>query len=243
MEMLLAVFVVSLIIGLTGIGAGSLMLPVLTLLGVPIPVAIGTALSSAFVSKWFGLFWHIRHRTVDWRSVRQMLLGSMPVVCLLGLINVSKINGQYLKVGIGILVIIVGMLILIDFRHVIKSKCRGVINYYLTAGGGVIGMTMCLTSVGAGVLSTLVLTILKPELKGSKLVGTEVAHAVPVAGLAGLFYASNGAVDYHLLMMMLLGTIPGMLIGSKLCLKLPTAKIQKTVGMVLLIMGVKMVIP
>lgn len=226
------------VIGLTGIGAGSLALPWLLWLGLPLEVALGTALLASSLVKVYGLYEYGSRGLVDWGVVRGMWLGSLPVVVLLGLFALGSVGGLLWVVGV--MVLLTGLLVLLR-----GSVYRGGgvdRDSWLGLGGGVIGASMVLTSVGAGVLSTMWLLWTKPSLRGMRLVGTELAHAVPVAGVAGLFYASRGLVSWEVLSFLLSGMLVGMWISTRYMSFLKTIWIQRAVAILLIALGIKMAV-
>ncbi len=249
-DWLLPIFglVVGTLVGLTGMGGGVLMTPLLVLgLGMPATAAIGTDLAYSTLTKLAGAWQHWRQGSVDVRVVRALAIGSLPATLLAvaTLFLVQSIEGieidQALERLIGVMLIVAGSLML----HKIWRTRRGLADAApsnlgsfptsrLIAIGALGGFLVGLTSIGSGslIIALLVVTIsLTPE----KLVGTDVAHAlllVGVAALAHLFFLHD--IDFALAGKLLVGSIPGVLIGSRLAVRVPRRPLQAVLAVLLL---------
>lgn len=239
MWLMLSGVVLGVVIGVTGMGAGSLALPWLLWLGLPLEVAVGTALLSSSLVKVYGMLGYARRGLVDWGVVLRMWVGSLSAVLLLGIFAVGVLKLGWLLSLAGGLIMVTGLLVLLRGKVGEGLSDR---DNLLSMGGLAIGSSMVLTSIGAGVLSTMWLLWTKPSLRGSKLVGTELAHAVPVAGLASLFYASRGSVSYDVLVWLLLGMLLGMWLSLRYLPIWRPGWIQRVVAMLLIAIGIKMLL-
>ncbi len=243
------------IVGITGVGGGALMTPILVLMfGVAPQTAIGTDLLYASLTKVFGVAVHHGHGTVDWGVVRRLAYGSLPAAALtLAWMHFSgegRIKGGVLinAVGIALIITALGML-LKDWLHNLGRKLRvneaspflAIQPAATVVAGVVLGVLVTLTSIGAGALGTVMLIYLYPlRLNASKLVGTDLAHAIPLAMIAGLGHLTLGNVNFGLLLNLLIGSIPGVLIGSLISTRAPLTFIRYAIALVLGAVAVKM---
>ena len=230
--------VVGILVGLTGMGGGVLMTPLLVLgLGMPATAAVGTDLVYSAVTKLAGAAQHWRQGTVDMRVVRAMGAGSIPasVAAVGALVWLQGENAhlveELLTRLIGIMLIVAAFLMLrrVLFGHKLGLTTEALTTYptgRLMAIGVFGGFLVGLTSIGSGslIIALLVMTVaLKPEM----LVGTDVAHAfllVGAAALAHLFFLND--IDFLLAAKLLVGSIPGVLLGSRLALRVPRRPLQ-----------------
>lgn len=236
------------VVGVTGVGGGALMTPILVLLfGVAPQTAIGTDLLFAATTKVFGTAVHHRRGSVDWQVVRRLAMGSLPAAALtlawMHFGEAGRVREGLLinAVAVALAVTAIGML----FRKRLHELGRRLRTGHAAgfkaaqpgltiAAGVVLGVLVTLTSIGAGAIGTVVLLYLYPlRLDARKLVGTDLAHAIPLTLLAGIGHWALGNVDYGLLGWLLLGSIPGVLIGSVLSTRLPVAVIQRCIAVVL----------
>lgn len=245
-------FLVGLLVGLTGVGGGSLMTPILVLFFHIKPAfAVGTDLLYASVTKSVGIFAHGKLGNIDWKIVRLLAYGSLPASVLTTfylrhLDIASDIAVSSIKFWLGIALIITSVSVLFRNQLAAFSKHEHLINEkwtpYLTVTLGVVlGFLVTLTSVGAGALGVTALLIIYPRRPITTIVGSDVAHAVPLTLLAGLGHASIGTVDYRLLGTLLIGSIPGIWIGSHLSSKLAEHWVRIALALILIYVGVKLV--
>lgn len=225
-------------VGLTGVGGGSLMTPILLLIGYPTPVAIGTDLLYAAVTKSSGVFFHHRKQNVNWKAVGLLAGGSIPVSLGLTLLVMGsgiKDSDNYdvlLTTFLGIMLVITSLVIL--FQNQIQRRLAsdrdpgphtlleppfyGYPQKHTTwitlMLGMLLGFCVTLASVGAGAIGAAILFLLYPRWQATEVVGTGIAHAVPLTLVAGLGYYANGLVDTKLLVSLLVGSLPGIYLGT-----------------------------
>jgi uncharacterized membrane protein YfcA len=250
-------FGVGVIVGLTGIGGGALMTPVLVLIfGVAPHTAVGTDLLFACITKVFGVLVHGRHGTVDWEVVRRLASGSLPTalatVILLGYLGASQTRNDVILTGVGVALVLtaLGLLFRQRLQEVGKSLRSRAPSQFKRAqpsltvlAGAIVGVLVALTSVGAGALGTVALVYLYPfRLRAAKLVGTDLAHAIPLALVAGAGHLMLGNTDFALLANLLLGSIPGILLGSTMSTRAPEALIRNAMAAVLLVVAGKLLL-
>ncbi|MGH2614865.1 MAG: sulfite exporter TauE/SafE family protein [Thermomicrobiales bacterium] len=241
-------FVVGTLVGLTGMGGGVLMTPLLVLgLGMPATAAIGTDLAYSSLTKLAGAWQHWRQGTVDMRVVRAMAIGSVPATLvavatlfLLHSVDATAVNTA-LEKSIGVMLIVASALMLrkvwMSARGLTEPAPKVLVAYpirKLIAIGALGGFLVGLTSIGSGslIIALLVMTIsLSPET----LVGTDIAHAFLLVGAAALahFLVLND-VDVALAGKLLIGSIPGVLIGSRLAVWVPRRPLQAGLAVLLL---------
>lgn len=245
------------IVGMTGVGGGAIMTPILILLlGVAPQTAVGTDLLFATITKLVAIQVHGSRGTVDWQVVRRLAWGSIPAAAaMLGLLSYWMPRGG----AVGQIVPVIGMaLVLTAVAMLFKPQLHG-LGRRLRVGsphrfkhlqpgltvlaGFAIGALVTLTSIGAGALGTVFLVYLYPlRLTPPKLVGTDLAHAVPVALIAGLGHLALGNVDFGLLGWLLLGSLPGVWIGSQLSARAPEKLVRNAIALVLLLVGGRILI-
>ena len=251
----LAGLVVGLAVGATGVGGGSLMTPILILgFGIAPAVAVGTDLLYASISKAFAVVLHGKNGSVDWKIVGWMALGSVPAALLtlvfIRLYGEGESLDRLIKLTLSFAIILTasGTLFrkqLLDFaKHerfewVRSLHQRG--QYLFTVISGVlIGALVTISSVGAGVIGMMLLLLLYPRHSAIKLVGSDLAHAVIITGIAGLGHAGLGTVNYSMLGYLLIGALPGIYLGTRIGFRLPDAKLRPVIAGLLLFIGAGM---
>ena len=247
-------FVVGLLVGLTGVGGGSLMTPILLIFfNVKAAVAVGTDLLYASITKSVGIFAHGKLGNIDWLIVRLLAYGSIPA-SLLTLLYLKDLDiasdhaVSSIKFWLGIALLLTSVSVLFRNQLAKLSKTGHWINPQYTPAltvilGIILGFLVTLTSVGAGALGVTALLILYPKLSITRIVGTDVAHAVPLTLVAGLGHASLGTVDYSLLGTLLIGSIPGIWIGSHLSAKVAEHWVRTLLALILVYVGQKLAFP
>ncbi len=248
----IAGFAVGLLIGLTGVGGGSLMTPLLILLFDIHPVtAVGTDLLYAAVTKTAGSLVHGYNRTVDWRVVRRLAAGSVPmtVLTMFALSHVD-INGTAARglIAAALAMALVLTALTLIFREKIAARCATRIGALsekqiavLTVGvGAVLGIFVSVSSVGAGALGVTALIVLYPRLPTAQIVGSDIAHAVPLTLAAGIGHWYIGSVDFDILASLLLGSVPGILIGSHVAARIPEKMLRFALAVVLVVVATKL---
>lgn len=251
----LAGFAVGAIVGLTGVGGGSLMTPLLIMLfGINHSVAVGTDLLYAAITKSGGTLAHSLRGTVDWKIAGQLAAGSLPATALtlfaLGHWFPGGIGAAapIISVALGVaLVLTAGALI---FRRKLQqwslSHHGGERNPRTTAlltvvTGIVLGVLVSISSVGAGALGVTVLFFLYPRLTTARIVGTDIAHAVPLTAVAGIGHWFLGSVDFSLLGSLLIGSLPGIWLGSQVSAKVPDKILRPILACMLVLVGTKLI--
>lgn len=247
---------VGFIVGLTGVGGGSLMTPILLYFGISPTSAVGTDLLYAAITKSGGIYVHHKKRNIDWRMTGLLAMGSLPASALTlyalhyGNFDINKVN-TFIKIALGYALVFTSLAILfkkklVDYAHrndvwITRMSPREQINMTIITGV-LLGVVVTITSIGAGAIGTVALFLLYPLLPTSRLVGTEIAHAVPLTLLAGLGHAGSGAVDWHLLTNLLIGSLPGIYIGSHLANQVADHYLRPALAGMLLFVGAKLVI-
>ncbi|MDF0605855.1 sulfite exporter TauE/SafE family protein [Neisseriaceae bacterium TC5R-5] len=241
------------VVGLTGVGGGALMTPILLLFfGVSPTTAIATDLWFAAITKIVGARVHHTSGNVDWQVAKRLWLGSLPmalIVIVLVSLGVQIIKVSWLAKAIGVVVLItaVGLLLaprLMKFaraRRLSQPKHFKAMQATLTVmSGAILGTCVALTSVGAGALGSVMLLYLYPlRMTPHRLVATDIVHAIPLAIVAGLGYLFAGMVDWGMLLSLLIGSIPAVIVGSTLANKITGRWIQITLAVVLIAAGAK----
>jgi uncharacterized protein len=243
---------VGLLVGLTGVGGGSLMTPLLVMMfGFHPSTAVGTDLLFAAVTKTVGTTIHSAGKTVDWRIVGRLATGSVPatILCLLALAHFginSKLVTNTISLTLGVaLLLSAATLLFKDWIIALASKKYPDMGVQTSARmtilvGFILGILVSLSSVGAGALGTIALILLYPRLPLVKIVGSDIAHAVPLTLLAGLGHWYLGSPNFPLLGSLLVGSIPGIIIGSYGARYAPDALLKFILGIVLAIAGAEL---
>ncbi len=248
-------FLVGLIVGVTGVGGGSLMTPLLVLFfGIAPAKAVGTDLLYAAITKSLGGWVHSRNGTVDWKIVGLLSLGSLPAALItLGLFKLLHLDELSLKLLItsvlSVALLLTAAALLFKDR-ILKLALRdeGAVSLlqhrHLTAAtiatGAIVGVLVSISSIGAGVLGTVALLFLYPRMATAKVVGTDIAHAVPLTAVAGMGHFALGGVDLVLLGSLLLGSLPGIWIGSHLSARVPEKVLRPLLATMLFVIGVRL---
>lgn len=246
--------VVGILVGLTGVGGGSLMTPLLILLfGVHPSTAVGSDLLYAAVTKAVGTGVHGFRQSIDWTLVRLLATGSVPMTLITFAIASAAHLGHgddayIVKAALGGVLVLTA--VVVTFRGQVIKLMASILGHASTrrrhmltiVSGGVLGILVTLTSVGAGAIGVTALIVLHPQLPTSRLVGSDIAHAVPLALLAGMGHWWLGDVDFGLVGALLLGSIPGVIIGSLWSVKVPDQLLRGALAAVLLVVGFRLMI-
>lgn len=251
---ILAGAAVGLAVGITGVGGGSLMTPLLLLFGFPPHVAVGTDLMYAAITKSGGVMAHHKQGTIRWRLMLLMAAGSLPAagVTVYLLHNVFGDPEDYahvLTTSLGFMLILTSAVILFKSRirknleqdpsfsaPVANSKKQDIVTFFM---GLTLGVLVTLSSVGAGAIAAAVLMMLYPKLASVNIVGTDLAHAVPLTFIAGFGHLLLGNVDFLLLGSLLIGSLPAIMIGTRLGANIPDKVLHPILASVLMLIGVK----
>ena len=250
-------FLVGLLVGLTGVGGGSLMAPILILIfGVAPTTAIGTDLWFAGITKSVGGAVHHVKRSADLAVVARLAMGSVPAaivtLIVLSAMRWSQVEHGWLPFALGFVLVATAVATIARpalHRWVLARQRRGSSiaptswQAPLTvAAGAVLGVLVTLTSIGAGALGATMLVFLYPlRLSTREIVGTDIVHAVPLTIIAGIGHLLIGSVDGGLLLGRLIGSIPGIIIGSLLVHKVSEKLVRIALSIVLVIAGVKLI--
>lgn len=250
-------FLVGLVVGVTGVGGGSLMTPLLVLFfGVSPATAVGTDLLYASLTKSLGGWVHGRRGTVDWKVAGLLALGSLPAsVLTIALLKYLSLDEQTLRslvtsvLSVALLLTASALLLKNQIRKLARRRDGTVYELHhrhlpaaTIATGVVVGALVTISSVGAGVLGTVALLFLYPRMSAVKVVGTDIVHAVPLTAIAGMGHMALGTVDFVLLGSLLLGSLPGIYIGSHLSARVPERVLRPLLATLLLIIGIRMVL-
>jgi uncharacterized membrane protein YfcA len=251
LEIIIMGLLVGFLIGLTGVGGAALLTPILIIAGINPSIAVGTDLVYNSITKFFGTMQHWRQKTINFKLVKYLAIGSIPsaaaAIGLLNYFNHSYLNqDQIIKNALGYVLILVAISIIIrvffdkklrpnrlQLMPIEQKKTLTIII------GVLLGFIVGLTSIGSGSLFAVAMLYLY-QLKGSELVGTDIAHAFLLVTVAGSLYLGVGNIDYPILMNLLTGSIPGVMIGSTLSAKVPTKPLRTVVALVIFISGIKL---
>ncbi|HCX15162.1 MAG TPA: hypothetical protein DGZ24_07590 [Rhodospirillaceae bacterium] len=245
---------VGILVGMTGVGGGSLMTPLLILMfGIHPATAVGTDLFFAAATKAGGTLFHGFARTIDWRVVLRLAMGSVPatIITLLALylLDIRGTAAQGLITGVLSAALFATALVLIFHKRILKvySNWIGILAPERTIKvtiivGAVLGVLVSISSVGAGALGVTALLALYPHLPLVRIVGSDIAHAVPLTLLAGIGHWLLGSVDLTLLGSLLLGSIPGIFIGSYIAGRIPENLLRLILAITLLLIALRLVL-
>ncbi|RIV80613.1 sulfite exporter TauE/SafE family protein [Aurantiacibacter xanthus] len=246
---------VSFLIGLTGVGGGSLMAPILiVLLGVPPAMAVGTDLWFAAITKSVGGATHHKLRSVDWQVVRQLAKGSVPAAIVtlvwLWLFEGGSLDAKPLMRLLGAALLLTSLMMilkpriqpaLVSMASRMGTTMRAQQGLVVTCGAVGIGALVALTSVGAGALVAVLLATVYPLRLGTRtIVGTDIVHAVPLTLVAGMGHSFLGNVDGWMLASLLLGSIPGIVAGSLVSGKVKEDYVRYALAAMLVVSSLKM---
>lgn len=220
-------FAVGILVGLTGVGGGSLMTPMLTLLfGVNPTVAVGTDLAFAAVTKTAGTFTHRLRGTVNWAIVKRLCIGALPAAftTTLALKYFGGINdsmGQIIRYSIAVSVMLTVVALIFKGRmiawlnaHPEKQLHGSNLTAATICAGALLGTLVTISSIGAGAIGATLLVMLYPKLSSAEIAGTDIAYAVPLTALAAFGHWWLGSLHWELLGTLLLGSVPGIMLGS-----------------------------
>jgi uncharacterized membrane protein YfcA len=245
-------FAVGFLVGMTGVGGGSLMTPLLILLFHVHPsTAVGTDLLYASITKSGGSLVHGINRTIDWRIVGRLAMGSLPAsLATLLLFHVLAIDPATMNALItrvlGVALLATALALLFRRRLLATYSRRvGVLSerqtkVFTILTGVALGVLVTLSSVGAGALGVTALILLYPELPIVKIAGSDIAHAVPLTLVAGLGHLFTGVIDTTVLVSLLLGSLPGIMIASLFAPRLPDLALRLILAATLTLTGVRL---
>jgi uncharacterized membrane protein YfcA len=242
-------------VGLTGVGGGSLMTPLLVFSGVPIKIAIGTDLLYAAITKSSGAVAHNHLGNIHWRLVFLLALGSLPsaIVTAFYLQYIFNDSEEYVFIfnrALGLMLILTSLLIfskiVFEYKNIIIAKHKNSYrknSFMVIITGILLGILVTLSSVGAGAFCAALLFILYPKLPALHIIGTDIAHAVPltlVAGLAHMIMLQS--IDWELLLGLIIGSLPAVQLGARVASRVSSNILQLILGASLLIIGLKFLV-
>ena len=242
-------FGVGLLVGMTGVGGGSLMTPLLILLfGIHPSTAVGTDLLYAAATKAGGSVVHGIARSIHWPAVIRLACGSIPAsiltllaIWLLGLDGTSQRSLVNLVLCFALLLTATSLIFRKSILDRYQSRMEHVDERTITIAtvvtGVVLGVLVSISSVGAGAVGVTVLLLLYPRLPMAKIVGSDIAHAVPLTLVAGSGHWLLGAVDWHLMSVLLLGSLPGIIIGSYAAVRVPQTVLRVVLASILIVVA------
>ncbi len=244
-------FFVGLLVGITGVGGGSLMTPLLILLfGIHPSTAVGSDLLFAATTKAVGTGVHGFRGSVDWRVVRRLAMGSVPMtaltIVLCAVFGITHRGSPLLHEALGVVLVITAGCVIFQsrVRHLltvwigaVNEERRVLLTVLL---GAILGVAVTLTSVGAGAIGVTALVVLYPALPPVRLVGSDIAHAVPLTLLDGIGHWWLGDVNFGLVGSLLLGSIPGVIIGSLWSNWMPDRALRFLLAAVLFVVGLRL---
>ncbi|MBR7635753.1 MULTISPECIES: sulfite exporter TauE/SafE family protein [Janthinobacterium] len=247
-------FAVGLLVGMTGVGGGSLMTPLLTLLfGVPPSVAVGTDLAFASITKSAGTLTHRLRGTIRWDIVKRLCMGALPaaVIATLALKSFGTLSpeiGQIIRYSIA------GSVLLTVVALIFKGRMLAWINAHpekqlqgnkLAAAtiisGAVLGVLVTVSSIGAGAIGATLLVMLYPRMSSAEVAGTDIAYAVPLTAIAALGHWWLGSIHWELLASLLVGSLPGITLGSWVARSVPEKFLRVLLAMTLTGVAVKLI--
>ncbi|HLJ84100.1 MAG TPA: sulfite exporter TauE/SafE family protein [Candidatus Eremiobacteraceae bacterium] len=250
----LAGFVVGVFVGMSGVGSSSLMMPILVLLlGVSPLTAVGTDLAYSMPTNLVGAFFHHRQRTGTKKVVLYLALAGVPAA-LLGVLTLHSVEAHIglaalnsdLRHGLGFLLVIVAVIIILTpfiikkndpdpFETVERSKWRVMLI------GAVVGYLVAITSIGAGSITMTALCLILPMLRIQDIIGSDVAFAAMVIPVAAAGHWAIGNVNWWMTLELLIGSIPGVILGTWLCKKLPTKWLRPVMALAMVYAGLRMI--
>ena len=242
-------FAVGLLVGMTGVGGGALMTPILIMLfGVHPSTAVGTDLLYAAATKTGGSLVHGFARGIDWRVVGRLATGSIPAtIVTLGALSHFNLSGDAARNLITLVlsialfatafVLVFGEAIIAAYRSRVSEldPQRTAVNTVLV--GALLGVLVSISSVGAGAIGVVALIMLYPQLPMAKIVGSDIAHAVPLTLIAGTGHWMMGSVDWHIMGSLLVGSLPGIFVGSYFAIRIPERALRLVLATTLFVVA------
>ncbi|MBX9901766.1 MAG: sulfite exporter TauE/SafE family protein [Burkholderiaceae bacterium] len=248
-------FAVGTLVGLTGVGGGSLMTPLLTLIfGVSPTVAVGTDLAFASITKAAGTFTHRLRGSVEWHVVRLLCYGAVPAAILatLGLKyfgGLSKEIGQIIRYSIACSVLLTVVALLFKSKmlawlnaHPEKQLQGNKLAAATIFAGLVLGVLVTISSIGAGAIGATLLVMLYPRMPSAHIAGTDIAYAVPLTAIAAIGHWWLGSINWELLGSLLIGSLPGITLGSMAAKAVPEKFLRGLLATTLTLVAAKLVL-
>ncbi|WP_298413731.1 sulfite exporter TauE/SafE family protein [Janthinobacterium sp.] len=247
-------FAVGLLVGMTGVGGGSLMTPLLTLLfGVPPSVAVGTDLAFASITKSAGTLTHRLRGTIRWDIVKRLCIGALPAAVLATLAlksfgTLSPEIGQIIRYSIAASVLLTVVALIFKGRmlawinaHPEKQLQGNKLAAATIIAGAVLGVLVTVSSIGAGAIGATLLVMLYPRMTSAEVAGTDIAYAVPLTAIAALGHWWLGSIHWELLASLLVGSLPGITLGSWVARSVPEKFLRVLLAMTLTGVAIKLI--
>jgi uncharacterized membrane protein YfcA len=247
-------FAVGLLVGMTGVGGGSLMTPLLTLMfGVSPSIAVGTDLAFASLTKGVGTLTHRMRGTVRWPIVRRLCIGALPAALLASLAlkhfgMLDKEIGQVIRYVIAISVMLTVVALL--FKRKMLAWINSHPQYQLQgaaltaatiASGALLGTLVTISSIGAGAIGATLLVMLYPRLTAAEVAGTDIAYAVPLTAIAAVGHWWLGSINWELLLTLLVGSVPGITLGAFAARAVPERVLRGLLAFTLVSVAAKLI--
>jgi uncharacterized membrane protein YfcA len=235
------------LVGFTGVGGGSLMTPILILVfGISPSTAVGTDLLYASMTKTAGSIVHGYNKTIDWKVVGLLALGSIPMTVLsIFLLKYLGVNSDLTK---GIVTKVLGFALLFTavslflrkplmrwYQNRVTTPNPRLVSRLTILTGAVLGVLVTLSSVGAGAIGVMALVMLYPQMEARRIVGSDIAHAVPLTLIAGIGHSIIGTIDPQILVSLLCGSLPAIVIASIASARMSDTIVRVSLGLVLLL--------
>ncbi|HEV7816496.1 MAG TPA: sulfite exporter TauE/SafE family protein [Janthinobacterium sp.] len=247
-------FGVGLLVGMTGVGGGSLMTPLLTLIfGMPPSIAVGTDLAFASLTKTAGTLTHRLGGTVRWDIVKRLCIGALPAA-IAATLALKSFGALTPEIGRVIRYSIAASVLLTVIALLLKGKMMGWINAHpekhlqgkplsaaTIAAGALLGALVTVSSIGAGAIGATLLVLLYPRLSSAEVAGTDIAYAVPLTAIAAFGHWWLGSTDWNLLASLLVGSIPGITLGSWAARSVPERFLRAILAITLTIVAAKLI--
>jgi len=242
-------FAVGALVGMTGVGGGSLMTPLLILLfGIHPATAVGTDLLYAAATKTGGSLVHGYARSIDWRVVKRLATGSVPAtIVTLAALSHFNLSGDAARNLITLVlsvalfatafVLIFGSTIVAAYRARVAELDPQRIAVNTVLVGALLGVLVSISSVGAGAIGVIALIMLYPQLPMARIVGSDIAHAVPLTLIAGTGHWMMGSVDWHIMGSLLAGSLPGIFVGSYFAIRIPERALRLVLATTLFVVA------
>ena len=245
-------FLVGALVGLTGVGGGSLMTPLLILVfGINPAAAVGTDLLYAAVTKTAGSLVHGFNQTIDWRIVRRLAAGSIPVtVVTMAALHLLDINSPAVRdlINSALTLALFATAVTLVFRDRLVARYSARlallppqrITGFTIIAGAALGLVVSISSIGAGAIGVTVLFLLYPKLPMARIVGSDIAHAVPLTLVGGIGHWLLGAVDLPVFASLIIGSVPGILLGSYAAVRTPERMLRLVLAGTLVVVATKL---
>ena len=247
-------FAVGLLVGMTGVGGGSLMTPLLTLLfGVPPSVAVGTDLAFASITKSAGTLTHRLRGTIRWDIVKRLCIGALPaaVIATLALKSFGTLSpeiGQIIRYSIAASVLLTVVALIFKGRmlawinaHPEKQLQGNKLAAATIIAGAVLGVLVTVSSIGAGAIGATLLVMLYPRMSSAEVAGTDIAYAVPLTAIAAVGHWWLGSINWPLLLTLLVGSLPGITLGAYAARAVPERLLRGLLALTLIAVATKLI--